>query len=462
MRGKLSATDRAIRLSQTRSHSSPDKRSTQDIIMKGGEDPPWVSIRKRLSWSVRDREFFTHLVADLMEFNNGLFALVPTGQRNFLSEVLKAEVVSAKTTSDELEMTEVSVDPSDSGMQSVISMKTLSLEADTPPLDRPWLLQRVKLPVSSVLINDDGQSKIEAQNWVFGIFAKTNGARQLPVLIEWKPYDFQLAGTKAFAMALRIDELARVLHESSKIPRLETLPCIGYIEDLGKARFGFVFESPQAQLFGYPQHPRSLNGIIEMSSRLPPLEQRFQLATKLVKTLYNFHCANWLHRELSSHKILFANVAKDRLEPNLSEPFLLGFSHARLEDHESMSSELHVHTTDDATLYEHPYLLSSAPNQRPRYCRAFDVYSLGCVLLEIGLWRRLKELWKRKYSDNPEVWAKRLAENWARELRGKCGGTYEDLVRSCLLVNISAATNQPNSLVEFCWTVLGKLEGLRV
>jgi hypothetical protein len=86
-------------------------------------------------------------------------------------------------------------------------------------------------------------------------------------------------------------------------------------------------------------------------------------------------------------------------------------------------------------IYRHPdsiRVVGAANPVTTRYRQAFDVYSLGCVLLEIGLWIKLEEAWKDKYSQNPSIFRQRLVEVWSKDLARKCGKTYELVVRTCL------------------------------
>lgn len=391
---------------------------------------------------------------------------MPTLQRNFLSEALTAEILTTKNDRDELQNIQEAISPNDSCLQTAVAMKSLSLEANALPADAVLPPLRLKAAISAVVLSGDALPDTEADQWAFATFSQLTGNpptdSQVPVLVEWKPYNFRVTGAKAFTVALRADTLARLLYKFSPISGLATLPCLGYVEDVSRARFGFIFECPPTQLFGYPQQPRSLNSIIEQTPALPSLETRFRLATKLATTLFKLHCASWLHRSFSSYEILFANTAETQHHPNLAEPLLLGFNYSRPEDHEGLSSETRTGEIAKALLYKHPFLLGHLPNQGRRFCRSFDIYSLGCVLLEIGLWRTLGALWKPKYLKHPDSWTRRLVEVWARELSGRCGGIYEDVVRKCLTVDVSEATDEPKVLMAFCWDVLRQLEGLKV
>jgi hypothetical protein len=90
-----------------------------------------------------------------------------------------------------------------------------------------------------------------------------------------------------------------------------------------------------------------------------------------------------------------------------SEPLFVGLSRARVDDVVKDRLAYYVDDDDDEPSFGHPKERSKRKNdinldyyQHPdkrydrsiRYSRSHDIYSLGCVLLEIGLWKPLDEL----------------------------------------------------------------------
>lgn len=430
-----------------------------------------ITILRRLTWSIKDKERFIVLANDLKDLNDGLYDLLPVRSQLFLSQVLNAEILSSKSDPADLQVVAEVSNPNYPGLEQASKLKSLNTEVDqvvealTAPL-------KLKFSMSSILSLENVGGLQRLQEKEIGhmrSFARFCDSPRIPtkfttVIVEWKPYDSQIMGTKAFALARRVDGLARLLNTSMHpSERYNLLHCLGFVDDLEQSRFGFIFQSPRPNIFGFPSSPRSLNWIIGKYTRLPPLETRFHLATSLARTLFQFHCAEWLHKDFSSFNIFFASKSGDNNDPvagenaNLEAAFLLGFSYSRPEDHEGLSSELRTTDSQDFSLYQHPRLLSVSVGKGPRYCKTFDIYGLGCVLLEIGLWRRLKELWKPEYHGKPEIWKQKLVDKWVFELRGRCGSVYEDVVRKCL-----AVTEELETSSIFCWEVLEKLEGLKV
>lgn len=87
------------------------------------------------------------------------------------------------------------------------------------------------------------------------------------------------------------------------------------------------------------------------------------------------------------------------------------------------------------------------------YTQAFDVYSLGTVLLEIGLWQPLSTF---EAFDSESAFRDNLVEIARNELPGQVGTIYASAVRECLKVDrddSDAMTQQ-----RLCWKVAAALD----
>lgn len=122
----------------------------------------------------------------------------------------------------------------------------------------------------------------------------------------------------------------------------------------------------------------------------PTLEQRFQLAHTLASSVLEFHSISLLQKSISSFKIAFFHSSNKSIESwlkGIGSPFFLRFLHSRIDDAETFT----MGPTEDAHHrdYQHPsYLGKIGASYRTEY----DHYSLGLVLLEIGLWRSLDDI----------------------------------------------------------------------
>ena len=106
------------------------------------------------------------------------------------------------------------------------------------------------------------------------------------------------------------------------------------------------------------------------------------------------HCTGWMHHNLSSKSIIFSSTSG---KPALCQPYLSGFEYSRtVTTWTSAVKDLYCNLPD--RLYYHPsYIFFKYFTQiygasyHNETCFRFrhDYYSLGLILLEIGLWKSL-------------------------------------------------------------------------
>ncbi|KAI5292179.1 hypothetical protein KEM55_008023, partial [Ascosphaera atra] len=176
------------------------------------------------------------------------------------------------------------------------------------------------------------------------------------------------------------------------------------------------------------------------ASRPPRLEHRFLLAYHLSLTLLHIRSQNLIHGNINSHNILvFSNLAasmasgSEGVRPDFVYPYLVSLAHSdstkRETAPESMALSIYRHPDDNRILSD-------------RAAWAYDFYSLGLVLLEIGLWIKLSALWKPKYSKND--FKSRLEQFWAAHaLTQRCDYPYARAVQLCLLAPSFIHSKEP-------------------
>jgi hypothetical protein len=110
--------------------------------------------------------------------------------------------------------------------------------------------------------------------------------------------------------------------------------------------------------------------------------------------------------------------------------------------------------------YQHP--AKHADPQRS-YRHAYDVYSLGILLLEIGLWRKLYVDEDSNDEDGEDHYERRrwICRAYLEDLRWACGDTYANVVFSCLMVDCSDDEAGMASERELCAKIVADLEGCR-
>lgn len=214
-----------------------------------------------------------------------------------------------------------------------------------------------------------------------------------PVLLEWRRVD----RSNSSRVEYRVDKASALLHELAD-PSFHSLACRGYIKDHESGRYGHVFELPYTtershrniHTLRLPPLPamRTLREMLSAPSARPSLNLRISYAIILFETILQLHTAGWLHKELRSENILFIQNSSTESPSDQSllrsKMYIAGYVYARadgpLEFTEPPESEA------EADLYRHPQYLG---NTRLAYRKSFDIFSIGCILLELGLWSSL-------------------------------------------------------------------------
>ncbi|KAJ4859374.1 prion-inhibition and propagation domain-containing protein [Trichoderma breve] len=301
----------------------------------------------------------------------------------------------------------------------------------------------------------------------------------------------------------------------------------------------------------------SLLGTKQKQGIRSTLGARFELARKLVHAVCLLHSSGWLHKNIRADSVIFfpehANALQEdryevKFEIDVSKPILMGYIFSRPDDimissatEQPSEKGRRAHSTTqrwydpmDKTVelkrrsgtprggaiygpetlrkgpakeqtketnisgfmldyYQHP---AKHADPKRLYRHAYDIYSLGILLLEVGLWEKLKnyedtraEYNRRDYYEeiivtrrsvpdydeddhnkrrhiNPDYdeedhyerrrWICRV---YLDRLRWACGDKYADVVLSCLMINSSDDEVAKASERELCARIIADLEG---
>lgn len=183
--------------------------------------------------------------------------------------------------------------------------------------------------------------------------------------------------------------------------------------------------------------PRSLRSCL-IAQTTHTMTERITLAKQLARSINYVHTMDFVHKNVRPDNLLGFGDTK------LGSFFLVGFEQIR-------SADGMTYFRGDAdwekNLYRHPERQGLAPGER--YCMQHDIYSLGVCLLEIGLWTSFvlyPEGEKKPYPNTkllnlsvqalqkktPNVIKKLLVELAVRELPGRMGELYRDVVVNCM------------------------------
>lgn len=287
---------------------------------------------------------------------------------------------------------------------------------------------------------------------------KTDGNRTVEtcVLVEYATYDPTYRFTEVPVETARLERLLSILAKLSNNQSFQgTLKCLGYFEDPKQPRFGLVFELPTSVYSGPADshkpveelRPVTLLSVLQTGSKslhnsnsaTPPLEDRFRLAFTLALTFSKLHGDNFAHKDVNSSNILVFRKNKRQsansraLQYSLRSPVICSYD---------LFSEYDIEPTNTMptlNIYRHPEDPKFTGIKNAPYSPQYDMYSLGLILLEVGLWQPLDDLWKPKYTLYD--FKKRIEDVYIRRLASKCGTAYMQVVRDCFCAADSLGEN---------------------
>jgi hypothetical protein len=295
---------------------------------------------------------------------------------------------------------------------------------------------------------------------------------KIPVLVEFAPFDPAYRITGVSPPSQRLDNLlsfyARTTIHPDDSAGTGTLSCLGFYEDPKDARFGLVYELPKGVAAVSPGRtnqivaPTSLLNSLQASSRtinkdargLPPgpsLDDKFRMAFRLVQAFAKMHNEDrFTHKDLNSGNIIFfpkaaptsPSPAEQEVDPDFRNPYVTSFdlfTEYNLEKLPPIPARNIYRHLDDPRIATRTCHACRSPACKCAPYR-FDIYALGLILLEIGLWMPLADFYKKKYS--LEDFKHRIDNLWVTRLASRCGTIYMKVVQDMLS---QAATNISDS-----------------
>ncbi|KAI9803859.1 MAG: hypothetical protein M1825_001739 [Sarcosagium campestre] len=421
-----------------------DKSAVQESISEG-----FNQIRhllNRVPWSLRDKAAYEDALRHLAGFNESLEKVLPVAIQRFLDTVLPATVCASNEEGAELDLASLqqAAHTNNAFLASQIRWKNSVSEMG-------GIVLGTKLDAQS--LNTETRPAERATDRYLAAPRSTPGHA---LLVDWLPWMEPGAD-----VAARISRSSGLLADAQR-PELLLLPCAGYLEEFSKrydkVRYALTYKLPQdpvtaLALSGKYPKAHSLRQFLQPKHNvmLPPLEARLDIARKLCRAMLLYHSSGWVHHDFRSHNIIFLQTSPVtteitfRTDPSITtyqgvridQPFIVGFGHARdefdistaFQDKKSVSR-----TLEQQRLYWSPSYLDSSGQMRraEQYQRKHDIYSLGCVMLEIGTWKSLEAFtWSSKYDENHQEWHQRLLQEFDK-LRAMCGSRYAETVRTCL------------------------------
>ena len=205
------------------------------------------------------------------------------------------------------------------------------------------------------------------------------------ILVEFRSYDQDTMGNIAEYEA-NVYGMARML-KSADSRLMSILRCEGVYPALAGPNPHFELQYRLPSDLG---NTRSLRDLLTDKSvlKLHPLNHRFDLANRLASSILYVHSGCFVHKAIKPENILMMtniNASYRHQFPYvLGSPFLVGFDRSRpASAHSGKYGEVKL----DECLYQHPSRWGVHAEEA--FTMQHDIYSLGVVLLEIGLWQPL-------------------------------------------------------------------------
>ena len=248
--------------------------------------------------------------------------------------------------------------------------------------------------------------------------------------INWQLIDMPMEES----MSLSATEELAVLLMAPKPEEFCIPTCVGYsiLQHGGeKAQPAFIFENPPG--IGPQIQPVSLLSALEQRSK-PNLTHRIALAHKIAQCLLYLHAVNWLHKALRSSNIIFFPDSDNEFD--VRYPYVTGFDNSRRSLFDEATTQ--VVRIGRMQVYRHPD--TQLDGLMLPYRKTFDIYSLGLILAEIGLWEPIVSIMGiQDTMDKSPKWTRGVQERWLTSeprlldsLRAEVGEKYTSTVETCL------------------------------
>ena len=315
--------------------------------------------------------------------------------------------------------------------------------------------------IDSALMSPDPskfENKVRPQIWFYSYGHLPGEERS--TLVEFVPYWKQTghisnSRSEEFkiiveVMFTRVQELVSLLRIAPKTPGFRALDCLGAFHDHKRRRFGLVYAFPSKGNL-----PIRLNNIMRHGNAsviYPDPGEKLALAKSLIVCVQSFHTSGWIHKSISSFNVLFFLSGENQWDTiDLNEPYVIGFDHSRKDGQKEYSKG-----ADQSSLskeYLHPdYRVGSA-----RAKLSFDYYSLGLLLLEIGLWMPISNVYghAQHRTSSPAVLREEYIRLCEKQLKMVMGSRYSAVTKKCL--QYGSGSNELEEQVGFQNSVVDEL-----
>jgi hypothetical protein len=258
------------------------------------------------------------------------------------------------------------------------------------------------------------------------------------------------------AVNARIENIVMRLQDEKKPHQLRTLPCCGVTNkyySAGAAGEWFITDYNIVYKIDTPTF-FSLRELLSQSNSNKSeakdqkirgaktgisLGRRFIIAQTLASAVMCLHLADWLHKAIRSENILF--FAESMANAGYTLPYLVGFEYSRPDAPDERTEE--IIDENEYVYYRHPdaHFVPVADLRQPlggagRYSKVYDIYSLGVILIELGLFKSARSIVRTYMGSKAKIYGeaikKVLLDEGIADLKYYMGDVYANVARVCL------------------------------
>lgn len=413
-----------------------EKPKAQDSLVERAKSKVKMLKLKGYDWSLFDKKKLNRILEAYTKWSEDLRNIMQHMSQDMLARLVENNHQGLKT----------------SGLEPVMNRRLLA--ETVAPADYGCL---------TGIINEEGKPMggFQLGKW-------SSGTEETRVIVEYHEYENELKlddlePDEVQKLKEPIRNLAWLLQSTTFIsespnsldqPKIYALECLGFVDQPIQERSVFIYKVPTSGPTTAPSLTTLhafINAVDSSNKRplkKPTLNDRFSMAHSLALTLSNLHASSWVHKNIWSRGILLfletpENVSSSGLyEHRLSMPssknrivsYLGDWGYARsVQQGTDMRSDFEV----EPNLYRHPKR-QGRPTQQ--FSRLHDIYALGVVLLEIGLWVTLSRLMEAKIREaensgrlpRPQKVVDDLMAFAMQGLPKEMGAGYMRAVLSCL------------------------------
>ena len=431
-----------------------------------------LGLARTIKFVLRDKKKMETLVKELCYWNDSLDKMTSRLEQESMRRRLRVRFSTGNV--DDLQQLQAAAALlQHQDLEKMASARTViergySTETPSQPPDSPIV------PSGAITPNTESDFRLEMNqlDW-HGLPFMTDQSRAMAtykgegIIVDWRlcrDDTWRRQNPKAFRQ--RTENLTRVLNSDLKALDVAVLHCIGYL-DQSSTVTGYAFRvPPEANPRQKPITLHQLLTNVTKTSDVPDLGDRFELAKVLVTTVFEILNIGWLHKNIrksSIQRILRKDMPLTTLEPknvlfwpkkgtkdrwDLSKPYLVGFDISRPNQPGEMSEKPLSDPDDD--IYRHPdYRTHNSRSFLP----SFDMYSLGIILFEIGMWRTVGYQGTRRtvnssrpsletHKSDPNFIEKVVMDGPVMDLKRHMGARYRDAVLACLSQEFDAIWDQ--------------------